>query len=83
MILIVKVTLDNIFFIWPLFPIKESEFAPHQLRLVYTSVGKLPVHDEILKQKMPVGNFASLFSIIKNTIFFPPWCNMCGGLRFC
>ena len=51
-------------------PIKESKFAPHQLRLVYTSVGKLPVHDEILN-KNACGNFA-LFSIIKNAIFFPP-----------
>ena len=51
MILIVKVTLDNIFHILVIVPIKESKFAPHQLRLVYTSVGKLPVHDEILKQK--------------------------------
>ena len=81
MILIVKVTLDNISY-FAIVPIKESKFAPHQLRLVYTSVGKLPVHDEILN-KNACGNFASLFSIIKNAIFFPLWCNMCGGPPFC
>ena len=37
---------------------------------MYTSVGKLPVHDEILN-KNAHGNFA-LFSIIKNEISFPP-----------
>ena len=82
MILIVKVILNNNILYLAIVPIKESKFAPHQLRLVYTSVGKLPVHDEILN-KNACGNFASLFSIIKNAIFFPPWCNMCGGPPFC
>ena len=36
---------------------------------LHTSVGKLPVHDEILN-KNACGNFASLFSIIKNAIFY-------------
>ena len=40
-------------------------------------MGKLAVHDEILN-KNACGNFASIFSVIKNAIFFPPWCNMCG-----
>ena len=59
MILIVKVTLDNIFHILPLFQLKN----PNLLN-INTSVGKLPVHDEILN-KNPCGNFASLFSIYK------------------
>ena len=49
-------------------------YTNHKL---HTSVGKLPVHDEILN-KNACGNFASIFSVIKNAIFFPPWCNMCG-----
>ena len=56
---------------------------PNNLRArLYTSVGKLPVHYEIWN-KNACGNFASLFSIIKNAIFFPPWCNICGGPPFC
>ena len=35
---------------------------------LHTSVGKLPVHDEILN-KYACSNFASIFSIIKNAIF--------------
>ena len=50
---------------------------------LHTSVGKLPVHDEILNKNahgnfasgnFAHGNFASIFSVIKNAIFFPPWC---------
>ena len=48
-----------------------------QNQKLHTPVGKLPVHDEILN-KNACGNFASIFSVIKNAIFFPPWCNMCG-----
>ena len=61
------VTLDNIFHILPLFQLKNPYLLHIILRLLYTSVGKLPVHDEILN-KNACGNFASLFSIIKNAI---------------
>ena len=39
-----------------------------QSHKLHTSVGKLPVDDEILN-KYACGNFASIFSIIKNAIF--------------
>ena len=35
---------------------------------LHTSVGKLPVDDEILN-KNACGNFASIFSVIKNAVF--------------